>query len=57
MFTGLQVALPLSLIAVTAEMPMGGEGLGVDDDLHAFRHSTGVFAGIVAIAVGLVWSR
>jgi len=51
---GLQVALPISLIvAVLAEMQMGGEGLGAEmmQSFH-FADSPGVFAGIVAIAVG-----
>ena len=51
--TGLQVALPLSLIvAVVAEMLMGGYGLGGAMMTAArFANSTGVFAGIVEIAV------
>jgi ABC-type nitrate/sulfonate/bicarbonate transport system permease component len=51
--TGLQVALPLSLIvAVVAEMLMGGYGLGGAMITAArFANSTGVFAGIVEIAV------
>jgi ABC-type nitrate/sulfonate/bicarbonate transport system permease component len=51
--TGLQVALPISLIvAVVAEMAMGGEGLGgtIMTDMR-FADSPGVFAGILAIAV------
>jgi taurine transport system permease protein len=51
--TGLQVALPISLIvAVLAEMQMGGEGIG-GNMIQSFRFadSPGVFAGIVAIAV------
>jgi len=51
--TGLQVALPISLIvAILAEMQMGGEGLGANM-MQSFRFadSPGVFAGIVAIAV------
>jgi ABC-type nitrate/sulfonate/bicarbonate transport system permease component len=51
--TGLQVALPISLIvAVLAEMQMGGEGLG-GTMMKSFRFadSPGVFSGIVAIAV------
>jgi len=52
-FTGLQVALPLSLIvAVVAEMLMGGYGLGgAMITASRFANSTGVFAGIVEIAV------
>ena len=51
--TGLQVALPLTLIvAVVAEMLMGGYGLGgAMMDASRFANSTGVFAGIVEIAV------
>jgi ABC-type nitrate/sulfonate/bicarbonate transport system permease component len=51
--TGLQVALPIALIvAVVAEMLMGGYGLG-GAMAHAsrFADSKGVFAGIVEIAV------
>jgi len=51
--TGLQVALPTALIvAVIAEMMMGGYGLG-GAMMTASRHldSTGVFAGIVATAL------
>ncbi len=51
--TGLQVALPLALIvAVVAEMLMGGYGLG-GAMVHAsrFADSQGVFAGIVEIGV------
>jgi ABC-type nitrate/sulfonate/bicarbonate transport system permease component len=51
--TGLQVALPIALIvAVVAEMLMGGYGLG-GAMVHAsrFADSRGVFAGIVEIAV------
>jgi len=51
--TGLQVALPISLIvAVLAEMQMGGEGLG-GTMMQSFRFadSPGVFSGIIAIAV------
>jgi ABC-type nitrate/sulfonate/bicarbonate transport system permease component len=55
--TGLQVALPVALIvAVVAEMLMGGYGLG-GAMTHAsrFADSQGVFAGIVEIAaVGYV---
>jgi len=53
--TGLQVALPLSLIvAVVAEMAMGGYGLGgAMMTASRFADSRGVFAGIVEIgAVG-----
>jgi ABC-type nitrate/sulfonate/bicarbonate transport system permease component len=51
--TGLQVSLPLCLIvAVVAEMLMGGYGLGGAMITAArFANSTGVFAGIVEIAV------
>jgi len=51
--TGLQVALPISLIvAVLAEMAMGGEGLGATMvQSMRFADSPGVFAGIIAIAV------
>jgi ABC-type nitrate/sulfonate/bicarbonate transport system permease component len=55
--TGLQVALPLSLIvAVVTEMLMGGYGLGgAMMTASRFANSTGVFAGIVEIAaVGYV---
>ena len=55
--TGLQVALPLSLIvAVVAEMLMGGYGLGgAMMTASRFANSTSVFAGIVEIAaVGYV---
>ena len=50
--TGLQVSLPLSLIvAVVAEMLMGGYGLGgAMMTASRFANSTGVFAGIVEIA-------
>ena len=51
--TGLQVALPIALIvAVVAEMLMGGYGLG-GAMVHAsrFADSRGVFAGIVEIAM------
>jgi len=51
--TGLQVALPIALIvAIVAEMLMGGYGLG-GAMVHAsrFADSQGVFAGIVEIAV------
>jgi ABC-type nitrate/sulfonate/bicarbonate transport system permease component len=51
--TGLQVSLPLCLIvAVVAEMLMGGYGLGGAMITAArFANSTGVFAGILEIAV------
>jgi len=51
--TGLQVALPLSLIVtVVAEMLMGGYGLGgAMMTASRFANSTSVFAGIVEIAV------
>ena len=51
--TGLQVALPLALIVtVVAEMLMGGYGLGgAMMEASRFANSTGVFAGIVEIAV------
>jgi ABC-type nitrate/sulfonate/bicarbonate transport system permease component len=51
--TGLQVAMPLSLIvAVVAEMLMGGYGLGgAMMTASRFANSTSVFAGIVEIAV------
>lgn len=51
--TGLQVALPLSLIvAVVAEMLMGGYGLGgAMMGASRFADSRGVFAGIVEIAI------
>ena len=51
--TGLQVALPIALIvAIVAEMLMGGYGLG-GAMVHASRFADlpGVFAGIVEIAV------
>ena len=51
--TGLQVALPISLIvAVLTEMAMGGEGLGgTMMQSMRFADSPGVFAGIIAIAI------
>lgn len=51
--TGLQVALPISLIvAVIAEMMMGGYGLGAAMIAASrFADSPGVFAGIVEIAI------
>lgn len=52
-FTGLQVALPIALIvAIVAEMKMGGVGLGgAMITASRFADSPGVFAGIVEIAV------
>jgi len=52
-FTGLQVALPIALIvAIVAEMAMGGYGLGgAMMSASRFADSRGVFAGIVEIAV------
>jgi ABC-type nitrate/sulfonate/bicarbonate transport system permease component len=51
--TGLQVALPISLIvAIVAEMAMGGYGLGgAMMTASRFADSRGVFAGIVEIAI------
>jgi len=51
--TGIQVALPIALIvAVFAEMAMGGFGLGgAMMQASRFADSRGVFAGIVEIAV------
>jgi ABC-type nitrate/sulfonate/bicarbonate transport system permease component len=51
--TGLQVALPIALIvAIVAEMAMGGYGLGgAMLTASRFADSRGVFAGIVEIAV------
>jgi ABC-type nitrate/sulfonate/bicarbonate transport system permease component len=51
--TGLQVALPISLIvAVVTEMLTGGYGLGgAMIQASRFANSTGVFAGIVEITV------
>ena len=51
--TGLQVALPIALIlAIIAEMAMGGYGLGgAMMSASRFADSRGVFAGIVEIAV------
>jgi ABC-type nitrate/sulfonate/bicarbonate transport system permease component len=51
--TGLQVALPISLIvAIIAEMAMGGYGLGgAMMGASRFADSRGVFAGIVEIAI------
>lgn len=52
-FTGLQIALPISLIVVIiCEMTMGGEGLGGSMMTSMrFANSPGVFSGIVAIAI------
>jgi taurine transport system permease protein len=52
-FTGLQVAMPIALIvAIIAEMQMGGEGLGgsIMQSMR-FADSPGVFSGIIAIAI------
>jgi len=51
--TGLQVALPIALIlAIIAEMAMGGYGLGgAMMAASRFADSRGVFAGIVEIAI------
>ncbi|HYA06032.1 MAG TPA: ABC transporter permease [Xanthobacteraceae bacterium] len=51
--TGLQVALPIALIvAIIAEMKMGGYGLGgAMMTASRFADSRGVFAGIVEIAI------
>jgi ABC-type nitrate/sulfonate/bicarbonate transport system permease component len=51
--TGLQVALPISMIVViVTEMLMGGQGLGgAMISASRFADSPGVFAGIVEIAV------
>jgi ABC-type nitrate/sulfonate/bicarbonate transport system permease component len=51
--TGLQVAMPISLIvAIVAEMAMGGYGLGgAMMTASRFADSRGVFAGIVEIAI------
>jgi ABC-type nitrate/sulfonate/bicarbonate transport system permease component len=51
--TGLQVALPISLIVtIIAEMVMGGYGLGgAMMGASRFANSPGVFAGIVEVAV------
>jgi ABC-type nitrate/sulfonate/bicarbonate transport system permease component len=65
-FTGLQVAMPIALIvAIIAEMQMGGEGLGGSMmQSYRFADSPGVFAGILAIAIvgvalvrGMEWLR
>ena len=52
-FTGLQVAVPISLIvAIVSEMAMGGEGLGGSIMTQMrFADSPGVFSGIIAIAI------
>lgn len=52
-FTGLQIALPISLIVVIiCEMTMGGEGLGGSMMTSMrFADSPGVFSGIVAIGI------
>jgi ABC-type nitrate/sulfonate/bicarbonate transport system permease component len=51
--TGLQVALPIALIVeIVAEMVMGGYGLGgAMMTASRFANSSGVFAGLVEIAV------
>jgi ABC-type nitrate/sulfonate/bicarbonate transport system permease component len=51
--TGMQVALPIALIvAIVAEMKMGGIGLGgAMITASRFADSPGVFAGIVEIAI------
>jgi ABC-type nitrate/sulfonate/bicarbonate transport system permease component len=51
--TGLQVALPIALIvAIVAEMQMGGYGLGgAMQTASRFADSRGVFAGLVEIGV------
>ncbi|HKW55310.1 MAG TPA: ABC transporter permease subunit [Stellaceae bacterium] len=52
-FTGLQVALPISLIVeIVSEMAMGGEGIGgtIITEMR-FADSPGVFSGIIAIAL------
>jgi ABC-type nitrate/sulfonate/bicarbonate transport system permease component len=51
--TGLQVALPISLIvAIVTEMLMGGDGLGgAMIAASRFADSPGVFAGIIEIAL------
>jgi ABC-type nitrate/sulfonate/bicarbonate transport system permease component len=50
--TGLQVALPISLIvAIVAEMLMGGYGIGAAmNQASRFADSRGVFAGLIEIA-------
>jgi ABC-type nitrate/sulfonate/bicarbonate transport system permease component len=52
-FTGLQVALPISLLVeIVSEMAMGGEGIGgtIITEMR-FADSPGVFSGIIAIAI------
>lgn len=51
--TGLQVALPIALIvAVVAEMQMGGEGLGADlMQTTRYADTEGAYAGLVAIGI------
>jgi taurine transport system permease protein len=52
-FTGLQVAMPISLIVeIVNEMAMGGEGVGssIMTEMR-FADSPGVFSGIIAIAI------
>jgi ABC-type nitrate/sulfonate/bicarbonate transport system permease component len=59
-FTGLQVALPIALIvAVVAEMQMGGEGLGADlMQTTRYADTEGAYAGLVAIGLaGAVLGR
>jgi len=53
LLTGLQIALPISLIvALVCEFLMGGNGLGgLMIDSQRYGDSPGVFAGIVSIAV------
>ena len=52
-FTGLQLALPISLIVeIICEMAMGGQGLGASlMDSMRLADSLGVFSRIVAIAI------
>jgi ABC-type nitrate/sulfonate/bicarbonate transport system permease component len=52
-FTGLQLALPISLIVeIICEMAMGGRGLGASlMDSMRLADSLGVFSSIVAIAL------
>lgn len=51
--TGLQVAMPMALItAIVTEFLMGGTGIGATMiNSSRYADSTGVFAGIVAIAI------
>lgn len=52
-FTGLQIAMPISLIVeIVNEMAMGGEGVGssIMTEMR-FADSPGVFSGIIAIAI------